>query len=285
MKEICALYKTEEPLRESHIYPKFSIKHNSKTGSKYLRNFEKPNKRLQDGIKFKLLGAKAEQEFGNREKWFAENIFRKYIKKKGNLEYNENLYYFIVSFLWRIIHLELYSNKDFDNRWFYDLIKSAESDWRSFLVNPKIKNKYNKVYLLLTDRVINPPEHLKQVDFYLTRCFDATIISNENQSFVAVYGKFNRFIMFSILKNEGHQEELSDLKIVNGQGILKIPQDCFCYPFNSFITNRIEGLNKFDSPNEKQMEKIEKEVLSNLDNFIESDSYESINNEYKKGSC
>lgn len=63
MKGICELYRIETELRESHIYPKFVIDYTKKTGSKYLRKFDNPNKRQQDGIKLHLLSEKAEQEF------------------------------------------------------------------------------------------------------------------------------------------------------------------------------------------------------------------------------
>ena len=78
----CALYKTYGELRESHVYPKFVVKHTKKTGSKFFRKFQNPNKREQDGIKLHLLSHKAEREFGKREKWFAENIFVPYLGGK-----------------------------------------------------------------------------------------------------------------------------------------------------------------------------------------------------------
>lgn len=117
MKGSCALYDKESKLLDSHIYPKFIIKHTKKTGSSYLRNYEKPNKREQDGPKIKLLSFEAEQAFSKREKWFAENIFVPYLSRKYKLQYDNNLYYFAISFLWRVIHLELRSN-DLSKKWY-----------------------------------------------------------------------------------------------------------------------------------------------------------------------
>lgn len=74
MKGICKLYHLETELQESHIFPKFVINYTKKTGSKYLRSFIEPDKRMQDGIKKHLLGQDAEQDFSKREKWFAEKF-------------------------------------------------------------------------------------------------------------------------------------------------------------------------------------------------------------------
>ncbi|REA57549.1 hypothetical protein DSL64_23785 [Dyadobacter luteus] len=49
MKGICKLYEVEAELMESHIIPKFVIEHMKKTGSRFLRAFANPNKRMQDG--------------------------------------------------------------------------------------------------------------------------------------------------------------------------------------------------------------------------------------------
>ena len=93
MKGKCNLYDTIDDLRESHIYPKFVVKYFIDTGSKYMRNFIEPNKRLQDGPKLYLLSEKAEQIFSKREKWFSENIFIPYLKDgKSSFEYNEHLF-------------------------------------------------------------------------------------------------------------------------------------------------------------------------------------------------
>lgn len=118
MKGICALYDEETELLKSHIYPNFVIRYTKNTGSSYLRNFTEPEKRQQDGPKIPLLGFRAEQEFSQREKWFSETIFKPYLKGKYSLKYNENLYFFTISFLWRIIHLNLRSS-DLSKKWYF----------------------------------------------------------------------------------------------------------------------------------------------------------------------
>jgi len=76
----CALYDNETELKLSHIIPKFAFDYMKKTGGKYLRTYENPDVRVQDGPKEYLLGEQAEQEFSKRERWFANNIFFPYMK-------------------------------------------------------------------------------------------------------------------------------------------------------------------------------------------------------------
>lgn len=65
----CVLYGNEADLQESHVYPKFVIKHTKRTGSNFLRKLIEPNKRFQDGIKLYLLSEIAEQEFSLRDRF------------------------------------------------------------------------------------------------------------------------------------------------------------------------------------------------------------------------
>ena len=79
MKGKCRLYGLQEELRQSNILPKFIIDYFKSTGSRFIRGFSTPNQRLQDGIKRNYLSHQVEQDFIIREKWFAENFFRRFM--------------------------------------------------------------------------------------------------------------------------------------------------------------------------------------------------------------
>lgn len=152
MKGNCKLYDIYTELRESHIYPKFVIDYFKVTGSKYLRRFVEPNKRMQDGIKKHLLSHDAERKFSLSEKWFSENIFKSYQENLSfSFEYDENLYYFSISFLWRVLLLNL----DYDgiiSAPFFDTICKAQTDWKLFLRDYQYP-EFDRIYIFLTDRV------------------------------------------------------------------------------------------------------------------------------------
>ncbi|MPL56599.1 hypothetical protein SDC9_02085 [bioreactor metagenome] len=277
MNGICRLYKEESDLQESHIFPKFVINYTKATGSKYLRSFVEPDKRMQDGIKKHLLSRKAEQDFSTKEKWFAEKIFRPYLSGNTNLDYDENLYYFAISFLWRILISELESD-NIRYKWYYDELLRTEQQWRDYLLNGKIPKNYNKVCLLLTDRVKNNSTDLKGVDFYLTRIMDGTIVDNKTQTCLLIYGKFNKFIFWAVLKEYGDENTLTDVLINPNKGTIKVPQNLSYFPICSFLGNRINVVQNMILPNTLQQEKIEEEILKDKD-FWKKEIGESLMND------
>ena len=278
MNGTCALYQTESELRESHVFPKFVVNYTKQTGSKYLRRPIDPNKRLQDAIKLYLLSENAEQEFSIREKWFSEKIFKPYLSNIYNLNYTEELYYFSVSFIWRALITNL-RMEDLSSKWYYDLVLEASEEWRQFLANGIFPRNYHKSYMIFTDRVKSHPPGFQGADHYFTRVMDATIVSNPEESILFVYGKFNRFIFWIPIRETKDNFELDDALINPIGGEFKIPQKIDYFPLYSFIGNRIKGLGKLDLPSEEQQNKIEQEILKNLDELWKSDLGQSLKND------
>lgn len=277
MKGRCKLYETEGEILKSHIFPKFVIEYMRNTGSKYLRNFSQPNRRIQDGPKKYLLSPKAEQEFSLREKWFAENIFYPYLQEKRmQFEYNENLYYFSISFLWRVLLIHI-DDKNIRKLPFFSTLREAEKEWKLFLREYKFP-KYNRFYIFFTDRIKSHNLNIEGVDFYMTRAMDATIVSNSDGSFVAVYAKFLRFIFWGIVK-DGDENKISDLKIDPIKGKIKVPQRLEDETISGFFVNRIVEIENLPKPSINQQSKIEDEILRDKNKFINSDAGQSIIND------
>lgn len=278
MKGICALFGEETDLRDSHIFPKFVINHMKSTGSRFLRNFSNPNLRIEDGVKLPLLGHEAEQEFSKREKWFAENIFNPYIDGKRILKYDENLYYFSISFLWRILKISL-KKDNLEDKWYYNNLLFVEKQWRDFLSLGVYPYQSDRVYILFTDRITENRTDLKDADYYFTRAMDATIVSNNDKTGLAIYGKFNKFIFFGILKDDAFHSKVDELKVNPLNGVFKIPQQYEHYLITSFLYNRIKGLEDLLKPNEKQQEKIYNEIKKDPEKFWNSDAGKSLYND------
>ncbi len=99
----CALCGTYSTLQKSHMIPKFVaewVKKTSETG--YLRDAIRPNQRIQDFPKFRLLCAKCENIFSQWENQFAREIFIPFQdKKQKSFIYEEWLLSFIISLAWR----------------------------------------------------------------------------------------------------------------------------------------------------------------------------------------
>lgn len=271
MKGICKLTRKDTELRNSHIYPKFVIEWMKSTGSKYQRGLTTPNKREQDGYKKYLLSEEAEQLFSKRENWFAKNIFKKYLADRFvQMSYDENLYYFAISFLWRILVLELDdpSIKDFN---YHQTLLDTEKQWREFLLNGIYPVDYDNIHLILSDdiRTHTLPSH--NVDYYFTRLMDGTTVFNDKCC--SLYGKFSKFIFWSFLI--GDDDKMINTRINPIKGVIGFPQKFENHLVISFFPNRIKIIDEMMIASENQQNLIQDEILNNLDHYSESELFQS----------
>lgn len=277
MRGICKLYDFETDLKKSHIIPKFAFDYVKKTGGKFLRNYDNPDKRVQDGITKFLLSEKAEQEFSKRERWFTNNIFYPYLKdNKQAFDYDESFAYFVVSLLWRVVidNFDHPSSKN-ENLFF---LNDVAHEWKEFLANSKYPMNYNNINVLLTDRISSQTIYSESSDLYISRMIDATIVTNKDHSYVAVYAKFLRFMFWSIVK--GNPSKGKNIQIDFAPNKLILPQSLEDEFFGGFIYNRIKEIDNSPKASEAQQQKIINEILKNEEDFWESDAGKSIMNDH-----
>jgi hypothetical protein len=278
MKGKCKLYGEVTDLKRSHIVPKFAFDYMKKTGSRYLRGFESPNVRVQDGPKKYLLGERAEQEFSKRERWFTNNVFYPYLNDdQQRFEYDENFAYFIISMLWRVILVELESPSVTDKR--LDFLSEVAEEWRGFLVNSKYPGNYNDLNILLTDRLTRHTTEAQNADLYMSRYIDATIIINEDYSSVGVYVKFLRFMFWSVLR--GSPTVGKNIKVQFTPNKLILPQAVTDNFFGNFIFNRIKEIDNGPAVSAVQERLIFEEIQKNETNFWDTDAGRSMKNDHE----
>lgn len=278
MKGICKLYGIETDLKKSHIIPKFAFDYMKNTGGRFLRGYENPNVRVQDGIKKYLLGEKAENEFSKRERWFANNLFFPYQNENQQVfEYDENFAYFIISLLWRVVldQLEHPSNKEKGLYFLHEVAK----EWREFLAESKYPKNYNDLNVFLTGRLTSHSIDSKNADLYMSRYIDATIIINDDYTTVGVYAKFLRFMFWSILK--GKPTNGKNIKVQFTPSKLILPQTIKDDYFGGFIFNRIEEVDNGPEVSDKQQKKIIEEIIKNENDFWNTDAGKSMINDNK----
>lgn len=277
----CALYDVEAELRLSHIIPKFAFDYMKSTGGKFLRGHDNPNQRVQDGPKIYLLSDTAELEFSKRERWFVNNIFYPYLKNdKKSFDYDEQFAYFTVSLLWRVL-VDQFKDPEIHDDERFKFLGEVKEEWKMFLSKGIFPINYNDLNIFLTDRVSSHTTNGINVDLYLSRYIDATIVSNDKGTKVAIYAKFLRFIFWSVVK--GEPNDCKDIKINFAKGTLTTPQRVKDDFFGSFLNNRIQEIDKLPKPSEKQQEIIMKEVSKNEYSFWDSDAGKSMINDFKIG--
>lgn len=278
MNGVCRLFDIEADLRESHIIPKFAFDHMKKTGSRFLRRSSDPNLRLQDGTKKYWLSSKAETAFSRRETWFSNKIFYPYlVGDKKQIEYDDNLLYFTISVLWRVL-LEQIEHSSLIGEPYLDTLKVVAEDWKLFLRGDKKLPDYRKIYIYLTDRVAYHDIDSNEVNYYFTRTIDATIVANNPPTFVSVYAKFNRFMFWSTIIG-GSTRGFSSIKINPSGGFLKLPQTCNDIYMNHFFINRIMQLKQLPEVSEKQKKIIKNHFNKYKEEFLKSDAADAMRND------
>ncbi len=275
----CALTKKECQLRQSHIYPKFVIEWMKNTGSSYLRPHTTPNRRMQDGYKVALLSDEAEQLFSLREKWFAENVFQPYLKDSTiTFSYNENLFYFAISMLWRILFLEL-KQPNIEVFKFKSIMEEAEIQWREFLHKGIYPKNFDRIHLMLTDRVASHTFPLKNVDYYFSRALDGTTVFDDNNG-CAIYVKFARFIFWGFLSGVD-DTSFAGTKINPIKGNMKMEGQQMATSFvHGFYQNRMQQIeDNTQYASEKQQVIIEEDIMKNKEKYSSSEIADVIEND------
>lgn len=238
---ICALCQNEKPILESHIIPKFVFKWLKETGSIFLRNPSKPNVRLQDGIKERLLCFECEQKLSLSEKWFAENIFNNFLAGTHLVfAHGEELGKFVVSVLWRI-GLISKDNLSESSVSLQGRLAAAIEEWRKYLdksIKPII---YNEFHLLLLPDGWGGFQPNKYVSRYFNRDTDGHIIEMGEECWV--YVKFARFMLFG--RVAGAKPTFRNTRIVLDYGSTLMGQYIELPDLTEYLVERAEAVYKY----------------------------------------
>lgn len=276
MTQSCSLCKKNRILQISHIFPKFIFNELKKCGSP-IRKASEANIRRQDGDKAELLCKDCEEKFNISEKWFSENVFIPYLNNSNaKIIYNENLYYFAISLVWRLL---VYKKKYYENCQFKDNIIDAEIEWRKYLLYKTKPKNYNKVHIILTDITENQTLPVENWNRYITRTIDSTLGYNSKICFM--YVKFQKFII--IVEISGFKKNfLKNTKININKGIIKTPQIIQNSNIGEFIVQRAkDSTDLFKSKiSKKQQDLIESKTMELGKDFLNSDLYRALKADY-----
>lgn len=225
---ICKYCQLQEAIKNSHIIPKFIsewLKDTSATG--YIRNSNKPNKRVQDSIKKELLCKKCETDFSVFETNLKKNIFSKIANYRTPCPAEITICNLsmkcIYSIAWRVL-AEIYffpSDNDYTQEdidkfpLFLDNIKEhIESDTRT---------DYKIHVIPCVDEVINRlglPQDDKINIFYERSSGGADLRVWDNPERVIIYFQIPFIII--IVELIARSDDIWEGTKIEGNGILKI---------------------------------------------------------------
>lgn len=238
-------------MRFDETYPKFAVKYLKSTSNNgRLRGYDNVNILKQDGLKKYLLSRDSEQRFSVAETWFANNIFHP-VTKDGlkHFSYDDHLYYFIVSCLWRALKVEI-SKETYHCEPYYNKMLACEQQWRYFLNEGYIPYHFPEIYMMVVHHNQMDIPSLPGTQYYLMRNLDLTIVTND-YGCVYIYGKLPRFLFWAtIISNQTSPANLVDIQ-GGYYNSFNIPTDRV---INGFIRNRIEQINNLNSQLSEQQE-------------------------------
>jgi hypothetical protein len=269
----CRLCYKDCEVMESHIVPKFIYNWIKNSGTGRLRQLRKFNTPMQDGIKAHLLCKECEAKFSKGEKWFSEYIFTPYINGSNAISYNNNLHYFIISLLWRVL---VYFKDDGNKYINKELLDEVEILWRNYLLNGDDSQVTSNCYMQMIPDNIKNTHKIKNYFNYLFRAVDIDIVENEVKCFV--YAKIPRFIIIANIfgLNEANFE---GLKINTSNGTIT-NNFCITDPdIQKFIYSRMLEIKNYNDLTENQKILVNSRTKKNIDKYIKSDYWKIL----KKG--
>lgn len=208
------------------------------------------------------------------ETWFANKIFYPYFTNNGifknRIAYDNHLFYFAVSILWRCLYenLEELGDRDYP----YKLeIRQAYEEWRMFLYKDILPENYNRVYFHPTGQFGFP--EIEYSRYYFDRMCDSTIVYDNESNKCAIYCKLPKFSFWSII-NETEPKINWGLRINPTKGKIDFKKYRFAETYLiQFYANRILQTNKVikeSEMSEVQQNKICQRIKKNPDHFADS---------------
>lgn len=156
MPTSCLLCKTGELDELGHIIPKFVmrwLKRASKLNKFYFNNDR--DKMVADTPAFRMMCNKCEDKFSTLEKYFTDEIFKKYYRRKTPSPVDDQVYNFAISIAWRlIVSTERLKDTQPQEKVFEAIYSPSESVMRGYL-NNETENCHHTVYALPIENLTN----------------------------------------------------------------------------------------------------------------------------------
>jgi hypothetical protein len=264
-------------LRDSHVLPAFVYRWlRNRSGTGHIRLSENPNRRVQDGLKFKWLCEACETKFSKFETAFATKVFHPWNAGIQSVAYDDWMLKFCVSVSWRVLKYAYGRNKQAT----YSseqklLVQAAEEKWRDFLNDNAIHPGAFEQHLLIADvmestSIRDLPTNINR---FMTGAITLDIVGSDRS--MMTFAKLGRFMIFGMIQKGPNKWE--GTKVHVRHGVLKPGK--FIVPIGLLDLIREKASNASDmmaaiSP--AQLAKIDSHITQNIDEFLMSDQFKAI---------
>ncbi len=280
-KSKCKLCGSTAKVLQSHIIPKFVIAWIRKTAATgYIRQGIKPNLRLQDIHKVKLLCANCEERFSRAESRFAKEIFvpfQESLQRDGpkkqleGFKYGDWLLFFAVSLAWRtvVVDDELPRRKPE----LASCVHSALDCWRDFLLGNTTDPGPYAHHLLFVGfspsvRGVKTSDML-HLNWYIMRSVDATpVFTHQGEAYA--YTKLPGIVFWSGIQPP-EPRGWSNTRIFQ-EGEITFPRQVSDPRFRGFFLSHAQEVAKMSAMSTRQQEKIKGALPRNRQRVLASHS-------------
>ena len=198
----CALCAGSSDIQASHIIPGFVIdwfRETSATG--HFRFSQSPNRRVQDGLKPRMLCWNCEQLFSSWEAKFAGQCFVPINDGRvSNVTYGPWMLKFVTSVSWRVLRM-FAANGSLSGfpKHVESQINDALHEWAQFLLGHRPDPGPHEQHMFVVDvvegtSITNAPPNISR---YLARAIDLDVARNQDSAMS--YAKMGKFVLFGFV--------------------------------------------------------------------------------------
>lgn len=272
----CAFCGDQAKLKESHVLPAFVYRWLRRRGTGHIRHSENPNRRVQDGLKLKLLCGDCERRFSRFETAFATKVFHPWHDGTHRISYENWLLKFCVSVSWRVLTYALAHGRGHDYTTEQQtLLRRADQRWRAFLNDEVPHPAEFEQHMLIFDFVKETTVRDLPSNFnrYMTGAVTLDIVGSDRS--VMTFAKLGRFLIFGMIQKGPVKWEGTKIHVKDGL----IKPDKFVVPaglLDLFKEKAGIASDAIALMSPAQKAKVDANVMQNLDSFLESDHFAAI---------
>lgn len=241
-----------------------------------MRNSERPNVRVQDGLKQPWLCGACESHFGRYETEFATRVFHPWHSGDYHIPYKDWMLKFAVSVSWRVLKYARGRNpaatySEEQNR----LMDEAEIRWRAFLNGEVPHPDKFEQHLLIFDFVHKTTfdDLPKNFNRFMTGVVTLDIVGSDKS--LMTFAKMGRFMIFGIIQKGPNRWEGTKLHVRHG--LLKPGKFVIPAGLNDLFRQKASIVSAaMAEVSDAQRAKIDNRIEKNLDAFSASDQFASI---------
>ena len=280
--EQCALCAGSSDLQASHIIPGFVfdwLRETSATG--HFRFSQSPNRRVQDGLKPRMLCRDCEQLFSSWEKKFSEECFVSINSGRArNVTYGPWMLKFATSVSWRVLRV-FAANGGLSGfpKHVEIQINDALHEWAQFLLGHQPDPGPHEQHMFLADvvegsSISNMPPNISR---YLARAIDIEVTHTQDSAIS--YAKMGKFVLFGFVGMK-YPRRWKGTKLHVQQGRfgerdIELPSDV-----RVFIFNRARlAAAQYSQISEQQQTKIRRSYERDLDRAARSETLRAMHHD------